>query len=194
MDQLIIGQVLAGAVAVVLIFLGEWLQQTRDRKSKERSRKDKRENLASAIHAELTMVWDRYKSTTSKSIKKATTWEDVGVVDIRSNYFSVFEGNASDLGLLGIEDSRSILRAYVLAKAQFDTLHIWTDDIRELEDLQTTALMPDVNPNIKKKIARVEFRLITYLATIKKSNNKLEKHFKVAIKSLEKYLPNKSTD
>jgi hypothetical protein len=93
-----------GGVATALI--GSWIQYRRERTS-----------IAWSIVGELDGLRLRYLNTIGEKLDFS-----LGFAEPRFNYFAIFDGNASKIGLLDKEDALEVARVYVLAKGHFENL------------------------------------------------------------------------
>ena len=189
MKLLIIGQILAAAIAVLIVFLGEWFQRRRDRDTQAAARKLDREHLANALHSELATLWARYNKTIGAQLMKARDWTEFGKVKFESDYFVVFDGNTSKLGLFEPEDIQTVLFAYIVGKGQVDNLINWGDQLDLLVDLGKTSLLPGVDQTIHNARANTEAALNDFLARMQETHRELEEQFTKAKTALQKYFP-----
>lgn len=186
--QLLIGQLLATMVAVALMYLGEHFQTRREHKSAQDREKQEQRLIANALHAELTTFWDTYSKTGGKRLMEARTYNDVGIMEITANYFAVFDGNTSKIGLLKNEHASLVIAAYLTAKSFFDSLRNMNPLLEELLDLHKASMQESVDPRILVKLESGKRQVEIYLKVLQDDYPLVENRQKEAAKALNEYL------
>lgn len=115
------------------------LSRDRSERKKERSRV---RSVLSALHAELTVVWEHYSTEIGPTIAEIPPGQGLYMTyPIYHNYFIVFDSHVDAIGALRDSDlSRDLVRGYVLAKGMLDNLKFNNSLVKKLEDADPRAV------------------------------------------------------
>lgn len=102
--------------AVVLFAVKSWWT---NKEQKQRSR----QNLAKAIHSELSALMEIYKQM-ELSETPPKSGEDLTIAHLTQNYISVYENNLDKIGILDKDDIEVIIKLYIGIKGLIDS-HIY---------------------------------------------------------------------
>ncbi len=133
----VLGVTIGGLVTLAAVYAGYWLEKGRVERKEIAQRISDRAHLAGALLAELRSLRERYMEVAGAQIERAQTYRDfAGYTSPGFNYFSVFDGNTSRLGMLEIGDAELVVNTYVRAKGHLDGLRMWGEIVLPTRNLQ----------------------------------------------------------
>lgn len=187
--NVIVAGILSVCIAIASVLIGERLIRNRDRAREKAEAKRQRRHLAKALHAELSTVLTRYDEAMGPMIEKAAKWDQLGQAIIDSIFFTVFDGNSMNLGLLDDQDITSIVGAYVSAKGHVDTLRTWT--FLQQQGQQSAVAIQSV-PTLQSHekddlVLRTTESLNGYLQLVKRSHSMFRSKTQEALTRLAAY-------
>ena len=120
-----------------------------DNRKIEKSIDIKRNNLAKAIHTELSTLLEIYDKMKLKETMPQQG-DDIAIAKISQNYISVYENNLDKIGILDNEDVKYIVQLYTYIKSLIDSLICLAD---RWEDY--AKYTRELNANDKEKILKL---------------------------------------
>lgn len=149
------------------------LSRDRSERQKERSRV---RSVLSALHAELTVVWEHYSTEIGPTIAEIPPGQGLYMTyPIYHNYFIVFDSHVDAIGALGNSDlSRNLVRGYVLAKGMLDNLKFNNSLVKKLEDADPRAAENPQVVNLRNELRAVLLNdVIQYGPVLQKAHARL---------------------
>lgn len=113
-------KIIIALLSALFIAFFAWLQSLWEKREQKRVA---RQNLAKAIHSEISTLVEIYKQMELSEIPPQSG-EDLKIAYLTQNYISVYESNLDKIGILDNNDIEKIVKLYICIKALIDS-HIY---------------------------------------------------------------------
>ena len=129
---------LATLTGIVIGFALNWLRDVRSERGRTAAL---RKRFAASLLAEVTVLQDRYREIIVARLEK---WKENERLELGepiqvTNFFPVFDGNTDKLGLFESVDAKTVIRAYLIAKAHAESLNVIRLALRNVPGHGTTT-------------------------------------------------------
>jgi len=188
----VIGGCIAGGFSIFAVY------QTNKHNQERLERKEAKElqGLIQALHTEIKSVFEHYQVTVGEDVECCINHEMPleFYFPISSDYFTVYNENASLIGRIQNDELRQLLvKTYVKAKSLIDSFKMNNEQLAKYEQL--CALVSETkNEFYNQKTTEHQKTLIAYSAKIKALHVEVGKHVKDLLNLLEQEItPNKKT-
>jgi hypothetical protein len=181
--------IIAALIGVGGSILGAWLgariagrysreatQKLLDGERAKREEEDRKQvkALLSALHAEVVSVWENYMATSGEHLDTLPDGQPFNYyVPIIADYFPVYHGSVSLLGLINDENLRlRIISGYTVAKSLVDSLRL-NNELVKAHDAANDDASHAGNTNASQQIKKLRSQaLLTYAGKLKRAHER----------------------
>ena len=166
---------LATLTGIVIGFALNWLRDVRAEHGRTAAL---RKRFAASLLAELAVLDDRYREMI---VARLVKWKENERLELGepiqvTNFFPVFDGNTDKLGLLESVHAKTVIRAYLIAKAHPESLNVIRLALRNVPGHGTTAADSSLIRITNEAIPRLRKESAALLRAYDEANAALKKY------------------